>query len=349
VETLGPIHCLEARALAEAQIQVSVIVPVYNHAGFVKRAVESALAQPETGEVILIEDGSTDESLSVCEDLASRKDKVRLLRHADGMNHGAGPTRNVGIVNALFDYIAFLDADDFYMENRFQGPLDTLVNAPDIDGVYECVGTHFESEQDCERYCRLRNMTPPALTTFYRRVCPEALFEEILGGGGWFHPDGLLVRRSLFARTGLFDSHLRLAQDSAMHLKMAAVGRLAPGRLDVPVAMRRVHGKNRILTALESGHEYDKYQIMLWDTMLRWFIVHRQPNRRVRLLLHPLVSSRVGRQFPSLSRGRQRLAMMAALSRTLIQHPTLLTRTWFWGSLLDRIRGSRRSPRRFGT
>ena len=324
-------------------------MPVYNHARFVKRAVESALAQPETGEVILIDDGSTDDSLSVCAALASRKDKVRLLLHPDGKNHGAGPTRNIGIVNARFDYIAFLDADDFFLENRFQEPLDTLANAPDIDGVYECIGTYFESEQDSERYCRVRNMTLPALTTMHRRVEPEALFGELVAGGiGWFHGDGLLVRRALFDRTGLFDSHLRIAQDTAMYLRMAAVGRLVPGRLDVPVAMRGVHEKNRILAALESGHEHQKYYILALHAVLRWSIVHRQPDSRIRLLLWTLVHARVCRGFPVLSRGGQGLVRMAALSRTVIQHPTLLTRSWFWEHSLDRVRSIFRGIRMSG-
>ena len=46
--------------------------------------------------------------------------KVRLLHHPDGKNHGAGATRNVGIKNAKYDYIAFLDADDFYLSERFK-------------------------------------------------------------------------------------------------------------------------------------------------------------------------------------------------------------------------------------
>ena len=77
---------------------ISVIIPVYNAERYLERAVASALEQPQTGEVILIEDCSPDGSLAICEKLAAaHPDKVRLLRHPDGKNHGAGPTRNLGI------------------------------------------------------------------------------------------------------------------------------------------------------------------------------------------------------------------------------------------------------------
>ena len=101
------------------EFRVSVVTPVYNAAEFVTRAVESALAQPETGEVLLIEDNSPDNSLRVCRELAEKHEKVRVLRHPDGGNHGAGASRNLGMQNARFDYIGFVDADNFDLLNRF--------------------------------------------------------------------------------------------------------------------------------------------------------------------------------------------------------------------------------------
>lgn len=74
-------------------MKVSVVIPVYNAAPFVRDAVESALAQPETGEVILVEDGSLDDSLTVCRALAAENDRVKLYRHPNGENCGAGASR----------------------------------------------------------------------------------------------------------------------------------------------------------------------------------------------------------------------------------------------------------------
>ena len=74
-------------------MRVSVIIPVYNAAAYVRQAVESVLDQPETSEVILVEDASTDKSLQVCQELTEQYDKVRLFRHPSGRNCGAGNGR----------------------------------------------------------------------------------------------------------------------------------------------------------------------------------------------------------------------------------------------------------------
>ena len=100
-------------------MKVSVIIPVFNAEKFIRKAVESVLDQSETGEILLIEDTSPDNSLKICQELEEKHDRVRLLRHDDLLNHGAGATRNLGIRNAKFDYVAFLDADDFYLKGRF--------------------------------------------------------------------------------------------------------------------------------------------------------------------------------------------------------------------------------------
>ena len=82
--------------------RVSVLIPVFNAERYLKQAVESALAQQETGEVILVEDGSIDGSLQVCYELTEKHDNVILLQHLDKKNHGAGPTRNLAIEKASF-------------------------------------------------------------------------------------------------------------------------------------------------------------------------------------------------------------------------------------------------------
>ena len=80
--------------------EVSVVIPVYNAAAFVTQAVESALAQPEVREVVLVEDCSPDDSLAVCRQLAEKYPQVNLFQHPGGVNRGAGPSRNLGITKS---------------------------------------------------------------------------------------------------------------------------------------------------------------------------------------------------------------------------------------------------------
>jgi len=177
-------------------MKCSVIIPVYNAARYVTQAVESALAQPETDEVILIEDGSPDSSLQVCQDLAQKYEKVRLLQHPGGVNKGAGASRNLGMLNARFDYLAFLDADDYFFPNRFKETVKVFEDHPDCGGVYEAIGTIVEDEEARERW-RASGEMQQQLITMTRIVPPEELLERLaLGGAGYFHLDGLVFEKN---------------------------------------------------------------------------------------------------------------------------------------------------------
>lgn len=270
--------------LFNSMIKLSVIIPVYNAAKYVRKATESALHQPETGEILLIEDNSPDHSLQVCRDLEQEYEKVRLLRHPDGGNHGAGATRNLGIKNARLDYIAFLDADDFYLPGRFTVPKALFEQHPDIDGVYEAIGVQFYDDQAKQDWLHRRG---GELTTMTERVNPDVLFEALVRGGkGMFHLDGLTVKRDIFKRCGYFYKHLKLHQDTVMFIQMSECAVLIPGRLDTPVAMRGIHGENRIL------NEYSwETRCAARKTLFYWGLRRKLSVRRLIALFHNYVLS----------------------------------------------------------
>ncbi len=114
-------------------MQVSVIIPIYNAAPFLDISIKSALNQVQTSEVLLIDDRSTDGSWQICEEWARKDKRVRLFKN-EGLK-GAGAARNVGILKAKFAYIAFLDGDDFYLENRFLLDQEIFANHPIIDFI----------------------------------------------------------------------------------------------------------------------------------------------------------------------------------------------------------------------
>ena len=117
-------------------ISVSVIMPVYNEQEHLKEALESWASQTLTDkELICVDDGSTDNSRSIIEEYRERYPNISLLTQKRA---GAGAARNLGIDNARGEFVCFLDADDFYIDNC---ALERLYNAAVDGNVFICAGT----------------------------------------------------------------------------------------------------------------------------------------------------------------------------------------------------------------
>lgn len=284
-----------------SEFKVSVIIPVYNAAAYVTQAVESALAQPETAEVLLIEDGSPDNALQVCEELASKYDKVRLLRHPNGENRGAGASRNLGMRNAKFDFIAFLDADDFYLPSRFSVASAIFDENPACEGVYEATGMLVEDDQSMRRW-KESGKIEGGLTTVTKTISPTNLAEElILGDAGYFHIDGLVVKKSVIEKSGYMDETLVLHQDSEFCVRAAAVSMLYPGRLDHPVAIRRVHDQNRISSPRSQMKQFTD-RMNYWISLYRWAKSNLGKDKQELILKSTIKFARTHKYFTNFPR-----------------------------------------------
>lgn len=100
------------------KVKVSVIIPVYNVEKYLDRCVQSVLNQTlKEIEIILIDDGSTDSSLTICNKYAEKDSRVQVYSNK---NIGQGLERNFGIKKAIGKYIAFLDSDDQYKEDALK-------------------------------------------------------------------------------------------------------------------------------------------------------------------------------------------------------------------------------------
>lgn len=270
-------------------MNVSVIVPVYNAEAYLEKAVHSALDQPQTAEVILAEDGSRDGSLAICQKLADVCKRVKLLthpvrsRHPDGGSHGAAATRNLALGAATAPFIAFLDADDFYLPYRFQQAERVFEEFENTKGVYEAVSTYFDNT---ETEASWRAAGRPLFTSIQQGISPDDLFENQapVGRLGHCHLNGLVVRSEVFEKTGLFDPQVPLHEDSAFFMKLAAYNCLRPGNITEPVAMRRVHFDNRISSTRTCEEDWEKRRKM-WLSVLRWMLQTKPDRYRERSAL----------------------------------------------------------------
>lgn len=253
-------------------MQVSVIIPVYKAETFVSDATHSALKLDEIQEVLLIEDGSPDGSLSVCRELARENSKVTVLRHPGGSNRGAGASRNLGILNASMDYIAFLDADDCFTDIRFQSESEIFSENPACDGVYGAIGVAYVDDVGAQAWEAL-GLDESSLTTVNRPIPPDKLFDHLTGMDqtglykGYFSIDGLTLNRTSLLRAGvLFDESLRLHQDTVFIMQLAYNLSLVSGDIDRPLALRSVHADNRFIRNTNVGES----RLLQYHSLLAW-------------------------------------------------------------------------------
>ena len=104
-------------------MKVSIIVPIYNAENYIQATVKSILNQTFSDfELILVDDGSTDNSLSICQDLSKKDERIKVVHKENG---GSSSAKNVGMEHASGEYIGFVDADDTidedYINNLYQG------------------------------------------------------------------------------------------------------------------------------------------------------------------------------------------------------------------------------------
>lgn len=217
---------------------ISVVIPTYNHAHFLGDAIASALNQSYAPvEIIVVDDGSTDNSRSVVEGFGK---SVRYIRQE---NRGLSGARNTGIRAAQGAYIALLDADDFWEPAYLATVHGVLAADPTLGAVY--TGLHFVNSKG-------ERLPQPSVAT----VPSDQLYDRLLDGE-FFAPSAVLVRRACFAEVGLFDEALRASEDWDMWLRVARAYPFAG--IAQPWLNYRVHGNN-----MSADPEYMlRYQTMV--------------------------------------------------------------------------------------
>ena len=111
-------------------LEYSIVIPVYNAEKSITRCVESILKNKKyNGEIVLVEDCSTDQSFEICKNLDLKYPNVKLYRN--DRNSGVSHTRNIGLKNATGKYILFVDSDDWVAENYVDSLIEIEKNNED--------------------------------------------------------------------------------------------------------------------------------------------------------------------------------------------------------------------------
>jgi glycosyltransferase involved in cell wall biosynthesis len=180
--------------MTAAKPSVSVIIPVFNGARTIARAIDSALAQRFDGivEVIVVNDGSTDATAEILRGYGARISVI------DQSNSGPARARNIGVENSRGEYIAFLDADDEWLPSKL------AVQVPILEGDGGCVMVYSDALRVDEQGRELGRYQPPA-----QRRAPT--LDEMLSTPWNILPSTAVIRRSAIAATGGFREEFGLA------------------------------------------------------------------------------------------------------------------------------------------
>ena len=206
--------------------RVSVIISTYNRAKLLGEAIDSVLSQSfQDVEIIVVDDGSTDDTRQQLEAFGERVQYLRL-------DHSGRPgyVRNRGIARARGEMLAFLDDDDFWYPTKLARQVELLDFKRELGLVY-CDAVLLERDG---------SLSAPVLATRHKRG--ERLFDELLAGC-IIASDSVLLRRSLLDHVGLFDEALATSEDYDLWLRVARVCR--SGCVDEPLLVVRRHGGSR--------------------------------------------------------------------------------------------------------
>jgi glycosyltransferase involved in cell wall biosynthesis len=286
---------------------VSVVLPFLNGERFLGEAIESVLAQTyEDWELLLVDDGSSDRGPQIALDHVRRvPDRVSYLRHPGGRTRGISASRNLGVVHAASEYVAFLDADDVWFPCKLEEQAHLLSSHPRAGMLYglsewwySWSGEPADAERDYVHALGLPSdvlIEPPLLLRPFF-VLQEAAIPN---------PSNILVRRSIVELVGGFEEQfVGLYEDQAFYAKVCVQAPV--------VAYDRCWDRYRqhpgAITAAVSGY---REEVVARQVFLTWLIRYLSEHGVDGEICAALRRQKFRYAHPQLDRIARRLARSA--------------------------------------
>jgi len=186
-------------------MKFSIVIPLYNKEKSISRAVNSVLAQSyKDFELIIVNDGSSDNSLTVVENI--KEGRIKIVSKTNG---GVSSARNVGIDIALYEWILFLDGDDYWKANHLETILELLKKYPDADMYSTLI-----SENSDKGLNYIANSLADGFEGYIDDYFKHASYGTI------FHSSSVCIRKEALMNVGGFDTNLKHGEDLDMWFRI---------------------------------------------------------------------------------------------------------------------------------
>ena len=183
---------------------VSVVIPTHNRADLLPRAIKSVQAQTVADlEILVVSDGSTDNTKEIVEALAKTDSRIRLIENFPAQ--GGNVARNTGIEAAKGEYVAFLDDDDEWMPEKLEKQLQIMQQDPSVGLVYTGVRIIYVNE----------NVTYNSKARDQGDLSQRILLDNCIGT-----TSTVMVKRDLTIDVGMFDIALKALQDYDLWIRV---------------------------------------------------------------------------------------------------------------------------------
>jgi len=217
-------------------MQVSTIITTYNRAELVCQAIDSVLSQKEPAdEILVIDDGSTDDTKS---QLGRYRESIRYLYQS---NSGISAARNYGVNQSRFDWLAFLDDDDFWNPNKLKRQKEALQQNPEYRVCYT-----NEIWRRHGRWVNQKKVHKKYSGWIFNYCLPRCIIS----------PSSVILHRSVLDTIGLFDENLLACEDYDAWLRLA---------LNYPILYideKLITKRHGSWEQLSKQHSLDKYRIL---------------------------------------------------------------------------------------
>ena len=182
-------------------VKISVVIPTYNRYELLKRAISSVLTQkylPQ--EVIVIDDGSSDKTSDIQKDFPT-------VKYFYQKNRGVSSARNLGIKKASFDWIAFLDSDDEWVEDKLLKQIN-----------YHKINKNILMSYTDEEW--IRDGAKVKIPKKFQKIGKDVFLENLSYCN--IAPSSVLMHKKLFEKFGLFDENLEVCEDYDLWLRVSS-------------------------------------------------------------------------------------------------------------------------------